>query len=59
MAVIMQVSIDTIKFHRKNIIRKCGGGKQIDFQQYGVEHGLVTADDLIRGEGGMGNDCTN
>ncbi|GHV25420.1 hypothetical protein AGMMS4952_03100 [Spirochaetia bacterium] len=51
MAEIMQLSVNTIKTHRQNIKVICGGGKLLDFQQYGLKHGLVKVDDLIRIEG--------
>jgi DNA-binding NarL/FixJ family response regulator len=44
---ILSVSINTIKMHKKNIYRKCGGNTPVDILINGLRKGLISVEDLI------------
>jgi DNA-binding NarL/FixJ family response regulator len=44
---ILSVSINTIKMHKKNIYRKCGGNTSVDILINGLRKGVINVEDLI------------
>lgn len=49
-ANILGVTIHTVKFHKANIYRKCGGNSNHDILGKGLHRGIITPDDLISRE---------
>jgi len=45
-ADILSVTVHTVKFHRANIYRKCGGNKAIDILRNGLKRGIFSAEDF-------------
>jgi len=43
----LSVSINTIKMHKKNIYRKCGGNTPVDILINGLRKGVISAEELI------------
>ena len=44
---ILSVSINTIKMHKKNIYRKCGGNTAVDILINGLRKGLINVEEII------------
>jgi DNA-binding NarL/FixJ family response regulator len=44
------LSVNTIKTHRQHIDRICGGSRKIDYLQYGLRKGILSADGLAEYE---------
>ena len=42
----LAISPDTVKFHKKNIYRKCGCEKTVDILRYGITHGIINTEEL-------------
>lgn len=45
---VFSISVNTIKMHKKNIYRKCGGNTAFDILRNGLIKGVLSADDLIQ-----------
>ena len=43
---ILSVSMNTIKMHKKNIYRKCGGNTPVDILINGIRKGLINVEDI-------------
>ena len=43
---ILSLTVHTVKFHRSNIYRKCGGNTPVDIIRYGLMRGIIHAEDL-------------
>jgi two-component system nitrate/nitrite response regulator NarL len=43
---IISVSLASVKFHKSNIYRKCGGKNIADIMRYGIIHGVITKEDF-------------
>ncbi|GHV11338.1 hypothetical protein FACS189491_02400 [Spirochaetia bacterium] len=54
---LLCLSVNTIKTHRQHINLICGGEKVIDYIQFGLQRGIITAEQLS--EGGSNYDTTN
>jgi DNA-binding NarL/FixJ family response regulator len=52
-AIIMGVTVRTVKFHKTNLYRKCGGNTTIYLLRYGLTRGIICPEDLMLGEGGV------
>jgi DNA-binding NarL/FixJ family response regulator len=44
---VLEISVHTVKFHKANIYRKCGGNTLIDILRNGLIKGIINQDDLI------------
>ena len=42
----LSITIHTVKFHKENIYRKCGGNTSVDILSNGLKMGVVNKDDL-------------
>jgi DNA-binding NarL/FixJ family response regulator len=51
-ARLLGIKPTTVKFHKTNVYRKCGGNTTIHLLRYGLSKGIICLDDLILGEGG-------
>ena len=45
-AKVLKVSVHTVKFHRANIYRKCGGNTPLDILRNGLVRGIINVEDL-------------
>jgi DNA-binding NarL/FixJ family response regulator len=45
-ARILSMTVSTVKFHRMNIYRKCGGNTPVDMQLNGIKQGIIRPEDL-------------
>jgi DNA-binding NarL/FixJ family response regulator len=43
---VLSISINTIKMHKKNIYRKCGGNTPVDILINGLRKGLINVEDI-------------
>ena len=44
---ILSISINTVKMHKKNIYRKCGGNTPVDILINGLRKGVINVEDLV------------
>ena len=44
---ILSLSIHTVKFHKANIYRKCGGSAPVDILRNGLIKGILSLEDLV------------
>jgi two-component system secretion response regulator SsrB len=58
-AKLLCVSVNTVKTHRQHINRICGGERLIDYIQFGLRRGIITADELAGIEEDMSNDIAD
>ena len=42
----LSMSLHTVKFHRANIYRKCGGNRPVDILRNGLIQGIISSDDF-------------
>jgi len=45
-AGMLKITVNTVKTHRRHIDQLCGGARLIDYIQYGLQHGILTAEEL-------------
>jgi two-component system secretion response regulator SsrB len=45
-ADVLSISVATVKFHKGNIYRKCGGNKPVDILRNGMRMGVLNPEDL-------------
>ena len=43
---VLSLSVHTVKFHKANIYRKCGGNTAVDILRNGMIRGIITREDL-------------
>jgi DNA-binding NarL/FixJ family response regulator len=46
MAGALGIRLSTVKLHKANIYRKCGGSTAVDILRYGLSRGIICAEDL-------------
>ena len=44
----LSVSVHTVKFHKANIYRKCGGNTPVDILRNGIERGIIKTEDFTQ-----------